>query len=340
VPASRETLVDEVVVDGVLARAVSTAINIPTEQREGLRSVVTRLPIKEGQVLEAKTVAAEVAGRPIFVLSGQFPPYRDIHDGDSGPDVTQLQRALRPFYGTRVTGELDTRTAQDIDRMYDGAGYLPPSVLMPLTPGAAVAPRLPAAEVVYVASLPATVDRLHARVGEIGGRQLATLASGPWRVVAALDSRTDRAITALSSGTRVSFGSGPLAGRTGSLLTTRDQASDNVSAPTPSEPTSHGPPKREAIFAIDGGGDFPAGRAQQIRIERARGPRDAVTVPASALWTGPDGTVSVTVVDGAIHRSVVVDVLFVLRGLAAVAARDGSLMVGDAVLVGYGGAGG
>lgn len=56
--------------------------------------IVTRLPVRAGQRVRPGHLLAEIDGRPIFLLQGMLPPYRDLHEGDSGPDVTQLQRAL------------------------------------------------------------------------------------------------------------------------------------------------------------------------------------------------------------------------------------------------------
>src|SRR5215813_679392 len=56
---------------------------------------LTRMPVKPGDRVRPGQVIAEIDGRPVIVLGGRLPPYRDLHGGDHGPDVSQLQRALQ-----------------------------------------------------------------------------------------------------------------------------------------------------------------------------------------------------------------------------------------------------
>ena len=72
-------------------------------------------------------MVVEVAGRPVFLIAGQLPIYRDLKPGSTGDDVTQLQDVL-----TRLgyePGEHDglfgpgTKTA--VEAWYRAAGYEP-----------------------------------------------------------------------------------------------------------------------------------------------------------------------------------------------------------------------
>jgi len=56
--------------------------------------IVTRMPVRTGQRVWPGDLLTEVDGRPVFALQGMLPAYRDLREGDTGPDVTQLQRAL------------------------------------------------------------------------------------------------------------------------------------------------------------------------------------------------------------------------------------------------------
>src|SRR5215470_2592091 len=56
---------------------------------------VTKLPVKSGDRVRPGQVIAEIDGRPVILLRGRLPAYRELHVGDHGPDVAQLQRALQ-----------------------------------------------------------------------------------------------------------------------------------------------------------------------------------------------------------------------------------------------------
>src|SRR5215467_8315306 len=51
---------------------------------------LTKMPVKPGDVVRPARVIAEVDGRPIILLRGRFPAYRNLHEGDHGADVAQL----------------------------------------------------------------------------------------------------------------------------------------------------------------------------------------------------------------------------------------------------------
>jgi peptidoglycan hydrolase-like protein with peptidoglycan-binding domain len=68
--------------------------------------------------------AVEVSGRPVFVLHGSVPAYRDLTEGDSGADVRQLQAALRECgYRLTVDGVVGPGTAAAINKLYVDSGY-------------------------------------------------------------------------------------------------------------------------------------------------------------------------------------------------------------------------
>ncbi|CAM5386646.1 Peptidoglycan binding-like domain-containing protein OS=Streptomyces fumanus OX=67302 GN=GCM10018772_59630 PE=4 SV=1 [Streptomyces fumanus] len=55
--------------------------------------VVTEVP-RAGDVLRAGEVLYEVNGKPVIFLKGSLPVFRDLKEGDEGPDVKQLNAAL------------------------------------------------------------------------------------------------------------------------------------------------------------------------------------------------------------------------------------------------------
>jgi multidrug efflux pump subunit AcrA (membrane-fusion protein) len=87
-------------------------------------ALVTRPPTK-GATLSENAVALEVAGRPVFVLQGDRPMYRDLRPGDTGEDVRQLEAALQRlgFSPGRVDGRYDVATEAAVDAWYEASGY-------------------------------------------------------------------------------------------------------------------------------------------------------------------------------------------------------------------------
>lgn len=88
-------------------------------------SVVTALPVAPGAEVIEGQLLVEVSGRPVFVLGGSFPAYRDLRGGDTGPDVRQMQAALvRLRYLAEVTGKFDADTQAALTRFQNDRGYL------------------------------------------------------------------------------------------------------------------------------------------------------------------------------------------------------------------------
>lgn len=86
--------------------------------------LVTRPPDK-GAMLEENAVALEVSGRPVRVLRGDVPIYRDLRPGDKGNDVRQLEEALERlgFRPAKVDGVYDVATEAAVDAWYSASGY-------------------------------------------------------------------------------------------------------------------------------------------------------------------------------------------------------------------------
>jgi len=91
-------------------------------------AVVTgRVPLV-GETVNAGDVILEVSGRPVFVLSGEFPAYRTLMPGLIGPDVQQLREALNALgYNAGGTSQVyDEILADAVEKFYNNAGYPPP----------------------------------------------------------------------------------------------------------------------------------------------------------------------------------------------------------------------
>jgi peptidoglycan hydrolase-like protein with peptidoglycan-binding domain len=321
-------LVDSTTVTGSLTQVTVFTVAGPQSSPGVLRQVVTGLPLKTGDRVRSGQVLGEVSGRPVIALKGAFAAYRDIEPGMTGPDVRQLQRALRSRYGTPVSEKFDTRTQDDVRRLYRAIGYPAPTVAEeskkavrddaeePKTqpsPGLV----LPAGEVAFVPHLPAGVGSVPAKIGGDGTKTLVTLASGGWR----LKVRLDEDAAEIPEGAKF-------------FLDDRDGPAVqllNIGAPTGDDEKSI----RQAMFAVEGTpADAVNGQSRELLVEKGRSPDGAVVVPASAIWTATDGSTSVTVVDAAGRQtSVPVESTVAVGGRVAVRATSGALPVGAKVIV-------
>ena len=87
-------------------------------------SIVTKQPLKVGDQISVGNVIAEINGRPVFAVPGAFPFYRDLSTGQSGPDVSQLQVALKTAgYRLNADGNFGSATEVALRAMYKSAGY-------------------------------------------------------------------------------------------------------------------------------------------------------------------------------------------------------------------------
>jgi len=179
---------------------------------------LTRMPEKAGDRVKPGQVIAEIDGRPVIVLRGRLPAYRDLHEGDHGPDAGQLQRELTGFgyadYDAR--GYFGASTALALLLFYRHLGYdapvfhprvarAPATAAEPAAPARAapaahgIAARqtatafgipsayLPRSEVVFIPSRSALVTSVGGRVGDlVGGSAVLTLATGDPYVTADL----------------------------------------------------------------------------------------------------------------------------------------------------------
>jgi peptidoglycan hydrolase-like protein with peptidoglycan-binding domain len=86
--------------------------------------IITALPARGDQLKEGD-VLLTVSGRPVFVLQGDTPVYRDLFPGLNGEDVRQLETALErlKFDPGPVDGVFDQETAAAIADLYNAAGY-------------------------------------------------------------------------------------------------------------------------------------------------------------------------------------------------------------------------
>ena len=90
------------------------------------RLVVTETVEVDAELVEGDR-AVEVAGRPVFLLMGEIPMYRDLRPGATGDDVLQIEEALaRLGYLEGDPDETwDEQTGSAVAAWYEEAGYRP-----------------------------------------------------------------------------------------------------------------------------------------------------------------------------------------------------------------------
>ncbi len=90
------------------------------------RLVVTEAVEVDSELAEGD-VAVEVVGRPVFLLTGEIPMYRDLRPGSSGDDVLQVEEALARlgFFAGEPDETWDEVTGAAVAAWYEQAGYRP-----------------------------------------------------------------------------------------------------------------------------------------------------------------------------------------------------------------------
>ncbi|MDX3534448.1 peptidoglycan-binding domain-containing protein [Streptomyces sp. MB09-01] len=124
----KRVLRDTLIVRGT-ASAAQTVQVAPSGGGEGAAAaVVTKLPLAQGSEAGAGRVLMEISGRPLFVLPGKTPVYRDLKPGATGDDVAQLQRALAAMghgSGGDKAGQFGAGTKAALTAFYASIGYDP-----------------------------------------------------------------------------------------------------------------------------------------------------------------------------------------------------------------------
>ncbi|GIF21688.1 peptidoglycan hydrolase-like protein with peptidoglycan-binding domain [Actinoplanes tereljensis] len=114
---------ETVVLRGTVVQAQALE-STPTSVFEADKLVVTGARAKPGDWVKEGQVVGEVSGRPVILLRGAFPAYRDIRPGSTGKDVTQLQKALRSLgYTVDDESTMGGSTKAALRKLYNSLGY-------------------------------------------------------------------------------------------------------------------------------------------------------------------------------------------------------------------------
>lgn len=123
VPVEQRVLSSDVVVRGTVRYGTPIVVTLPLSALKRT-SIVTTPPTKDA-VLNEGSVAMTVSGRPVLVLQGAQPAYRDLGPGATGGDVMQLEEALARlgFDPGGRDGVYDDATGAAVSAWYRSAGW-------------------------------------------------------------------------------------------------------------------------------------------------------------------------------------------------------------------------
>ena len=126
VPVERRVLSTEVITRGTVQYGAAQKVGLATSALKSGPGIVTSVPVAGTPLAEGDVVMA-VSGRPVFVLAGAQPSYRDLAPGSVGKDVLQLESALQRlgFEPGPVDEVYDEQTSVAVAKWYLAAGYNP-----------------------------------------------------------------------------------------------------------------------------------------------------------------------------------------------------------------------
>ncbi len=308
----------------------------PTRLKSG-RRLVTRLPAA-GTKLDEGDVVLTVSGRPVFLLKGREPSYRDLGPGIAGSDVRQLESALRRLGldPGPADGLFDADTEQAVERLYSHAGFdamrateVQLRAVRPLEADlldnarARAGVQLPADEVVFVSSAPVRVTKLPLDRGERARGAVMTVTD----VVVAIDSEVPLEEAALvKRGMKVRIDEPDLGIKESGVI--------SEVARTPGTEGVDGFHVYIEVL-VDGAPPTLVGTSVRLTIPVKSTDGEVLAVPASALSLGPDGSSRVQRATDRGLEFVRVEPGLAAGGFVEVTPIEGTLEATDRVVIGF-----
>jgi len=126
VPIERRSLSSDVVVRGTARFGRPIPVSLPPSNLKPNPGRIATLPLRNAAISEGD-VLLSASGRPVLVLAGRLPSFRDLGPSVAGPDVQQLEEALARlgFAPGEVDGRYDARTAAAVEALYRARGFDP-----------------------------------------------------------------------------------------------------------------------------------------------------------------------------------------------------------------------
>ena len=127
VQVTREVLSADVITRGDVVYDEPVSVALSGSFAETPEKLVVTQAVEVNADLAEGAMAVEVVGRPVFLLIGEIPMYRDLRPGATGDDVLQVEEALARmgFYGGTPDNLWDQETGAAVAVWYETAGYRP-----------------------------------------------------------------------------------------------------------------------------------------------------------------------------------------------------------------------
>lgn len=124
VPIETRVLTSDVVTRGTARFGSPQSISLAPSILKNGAGIITMTP-ERGTPLEEGDVLLIASGRPVFVMQGETPVYRDLVPGTAGDDVRQLEEGLKRlgFNPGQVDGKYDEQTSEAVADWYVKAGF-------------------------------------------------------------------------------------------------------------------------------------------------------------------------------------------------------------------------
>ena len=122
-----EVLSADVITRGDIVYDEPVSVSLSGSFAETPEKFVVTQAVEVNSELAEGAVAVEVVGRPVFLLTGEIPMYRDLRPGATGDDVLQVEHALARmgFFAGVPDNVWDQETSAAVAAWYETAGYRP-----------------------------------------------------------------------------------------------------------------------------------------------------------------------------------------------------------------------
>jgi len=126
VPAEQRVLSTDIITRGTARFGAPQQLSLARSLLKTDAGVAARLPLAGSELREGDLIFT-TSGRPVFLLTGKQPAFRDLGPGVSGDDVLQLEEALvrMGFDPGPVDGAYDGGTESAVTSWYLRAGFAP-----------------------------------------------------------------------------------------------------------------------------------------------------------------------------------------------------------------------
>ena len=126
VPVEEKVLSADVVTRGTARFGLPQSVSLAPSPLKTGPGVITTLPLRNTQLHEGD-ILLTASGRPVFILQGSMPAYRDLVPDSEGEDVRQMKQALvrLGFDPGSDDARYDQKTSDAVARWYKSKGWEP-----------------------------------------------------------------------------------------------------------------------------------------------------------------------------------------------------------------------